>query len=334
MVVINSYSIAIFLTFITMLCWGSWGNTQKLATKSWPFQLFYWDYTFGVLIVSLVLGLTMGSSGTSGRSFIPDLCQASMYAIVLALLGGVVFNIANLLLVAAIDIAGLAVAFPIGIGLALVQGVIVNYIGETNHGNSILLFSGVALVALAIVMDALAYRKLSANQGSTKKGIVLSLLAGFAMGFFYRFVADSMFKDFNTPESGLMSPYTAVFIFSIGILVSNFLWNTIFMYKPIKGEPVKYSMYLTMGTPKLHLIGILGGVIWGLGMSLNIIASGSAGTAVAYGLGQGATLVSAIWGVFIWKEFAKAPKGTNTLLAAMFVLFVAGLSLIIISKLN
>ncbi|HZK95542.1 MAG TPA: GRP family sugar transporter [Prolixibacteraceae bacterium] len=332
MVIINSYSVAILLTIITMLCWGSWGNTQKLATKTWPFQLFYWDFTFGILILSLILGLTMGSAGSGGRSFIPDLFQASLHAILLALIGGVIFNIANLLLVAAIDIAGLAVAFPIGIGLALVQGVIVNYMGETNHGNSVLLFSGVALVALAIVMDALAYRKLSANQGTTKKGIVLSLLAGFAMGFFYRFVADSMFKDFGNPEPGMLSPYTAVFIFSVGILISNFLWNTIFMYKPIKGEPVKYSMYFTMGTPKLHLIGILGGIIWGIGMSLNIIASGTAGTAVAYGLGQGATLVSAIWGVFIWKEFAKAPKGTNILLAAMFVLFVAGLSLIIISK--
>lgn len=275
----------------------------------------------------------MGSTGSSGRSFLPDLFQASLHAILLALIGGVIFNIANLLLVAAIDIAGLAVAFPIGIGLALVLGVIVNYMGETIHGNSVLLFSGVALVALAIVMDALAYRKLSANQGTTEKGIILSLLAGFAMGFFYRFVADSMFKDMGNPEPGMLSPYTAVFIFSIGILISNFLWNTIFMYKPIKGEPVKYSMYFTMGTPKLHLIGILGGIIWGIGMSLNIIASGTAGTAVAYGLGQGATLVSAIWGVFIWKEFAKAPKGTNILLAAMFVLFVAGLSLIIISKL-
>ncbi len=332
MIIINSYSVAILLTVITMLCWGSWGNTQKLATKTWPFQLFYWDFTFGILILSLILGLTMGSTGSFGRSFIPDLYQAGQHAILLALLGGVIFNIANLLLVAAIDIAGLAVAFPIGIGLALVQGVIVNYMGETNHGNSVLLFSGVALVALAIVMDALAYRKLSANQGSTKKGIILSLLAGFAMGFFYRFVADSMFKDFGNPEPGLLSPYTAVFIFSVGILISNFLWNTIFMYKPFKGEPVKYSMYFTMGTPKLHLIGILGGIIWSIGMSLNIIASGKAGTAVAYGLGQGATLVSAIWGVFIWKEFAKAPKGTNTLLAAMFVLFVAGLSLIIISK--
>ena len=333
MIIINSYSVAVLLTIITMLCWGSWGNTQKLATKTWPFQLFYWDFTFGILILSLILGLTMGSTGSSGRSFLPDLFQASLHAILLALIGGVIFNIANLLLVAAIDIAGLAVAFPIGIGLALVLGVIVNYMGETIHGNSVLLFSGVALVALAIVMDALAYRKLSANQGTTEKGIILSLLAGFAMGFFYRFVADSMFKDMGNPEPGMLSPYTAVFIFSIGILISNFLWNTIFMYKPIKGEPVKYSMYFTMGTPKLHLIGILGGIIWGIGMSLNIIASGTAGTAVAYGLGQGATLVSAIWGVFIWKEFAKAPKGTNILLAAMFVLFVAGLSLIIISKL-
>lgn len=333
MIIITSYSVAILLTVITMLCWGSWGNTQKLATKTWPFQLFYWDFTFGVLILSLILGLTMGSTGTSGRSFIPDLMQASLHAITLALLGGVIFNIANLLLVAAIDFAGLAVAFPIGIGLALVQGVIVNYIGETNHGNSVLLFTGVGLVALAIVMDALAYRKLSTNLGTTKKGLILTLLAGFAMGFFYRFVADSMFKDFGNPEPGMLSPYTAVFIFSVGILISNFLWNTIFMYKPIKGQPVKYSMYFTIGTPKLHLIGLLGGIIWGIGMSLNIIASGAAGTAVAYGLGQGATLVSAIWGVFIWKEFAKAPKGTNLLLVAMFVLFIGGLSLIIISKL-
>jgi glucose uptake protein len=332
MVIISSYSVAVFLTIITMLCWGSWGNTQKLATKTWPFQLFYWDYTFGILILSLLLALTMGSVGSAGRSFIPDLLQASFHAILLALLGGVIFNIANLLLVAAIDIAGLAVAFPIGIGLALVQGVILNYMGETSHGNSALLFSGVGLVALAIIMDAFAYRKLSAGHGTISKGIILSLLAGFAMGFFYRFVAESMFKDSANPEPGMLSPYTAVFIFSVGILVSNFLWNTIFMYKPVKGEPVKYSMYFKLGTPKLHLIGLLGGVIWGIGMSLNILASDKAGTAVAYGLGQGATLVSAIWGVFIWKEFAKAPKGTNILLVAMFLLFVAGLSLIIISK--
>lgn len=315
-----------------MLCWGSWGNTQKLATKAWPFQLFYWDYTFGILILSLILSLSMGSTGSTGRSFITDLCQASAYAISMAFLGGIIFNLANLLLVAAIDIAGLAVAFPIGIGLALVQGVIVNYLGESNHGNSALLFSGVTLVALAIIMDALAYRKLSASGGATSRGILLSLLAGFAMGFFYRFVADSMFKDFNNPEAGLLSPYTSVFIFSLGILISNFLWNTIFMYKPFKGEPVKYSMYFKMGSFKLHMIGLLGGIIWCIGMSFNIVASGKAGTAVAYGLGQGATLVSAIWGVFIWKEFARAPKGTNSLLAAMFVLFVAGLSLIIISK--
>lgn len=333
MITINSYPIAIMLAVITMICWGSWGNTQKLATKTWPFQLFYWDFTFGILILSLILGLTMGSTGSSGRSFIPDLAQAGLHAVLLALLGGVIFNIANLLLVTAIDIAGLAVAFPIGIGLALVQGVIVNYMGETSHGNSILLFVGVGFVALAIVMDALAYRKLSASKGTTKKGILLSLLAGFTMGFFYRFVADSMFKDFGNPEPGMLSPYTAVFIFSIGIILSNFVWNTIFMYKPFVGDPVKYSMYFTMGSPRLHLVGILGGVIWGIGMSLNIVASGAAGSAVAYGLGQGATLVSAIWGVFIWKEFARAPKGTNVLIAAMFLLFIVGLSLIIISKL-
>jgi glucose uptake protein len=249
-----------------------------------------------------------------------------------AFLGGAVFNIANILLVAAIAIAGMAVAFPIGIGLALVIGVLVNYVA-TPLGNPFLLFIGVALVAAAIVVDAFAYRKLaSATSKSTTKGILISLLAGFLMGFFYRFVAASMVGDFANPEAGKLTPYTASVVFALGLLVSNFLWNTIFMYKPLAGEKVTYADYFKSGTPKLHLIGILGGAIWSLGMTFNIIASEQAGFAISYGLGQGATLVAALWGVFIWKEF-KGAKGVNGLLAAMFFLFFMGLTLIIISRL-
>ena len=332
MVVIHSYEWAVMLTVITMLCWGSWANTQKMATNRWPFQLFYWNYSIGVLLLSLLLAFTMGSTGTEGRSFINDVSQANISALGSAFLGGAVFNIANILLVAAIAIAGMAVAFPIGIGLALVIGVLVNYVA-TPLGNPFLLFIGVALVTIAIVVDAFAYRKLpSSTSKSTTKGILISLLAGFLMGFFYRFVAASMVGDFANPEAGKLTPYTASVVFALGLLVSNFLWNTIFMYKPLAGQRVTYADYFKLGTAKLHLIGILGGAIWSLGMTFNIIASEQAGFAISYGLGQGATLVAALWGVFIWKEF-KGAKGVNGLLASMFLLFIVGLSLIIIARL-
>lgn len=332
MVVVESYLVAVIMCFITMLCWGSWANTQKLATKKWPFQLFYWDYALGVLLLSLILALTMGSLGSVGRSFLADLDQATSRVLWLAFLGGIIFNLSNILLVAAIDIAGMAVAFPIGVGLALAIGVITNYIA-TPVGNPVVLFIGVALVVAAILIDALAYKRLpTMGQKTPTKGIVISVAAGVLMGFFYRFVAASMSEDFVNLEAGKLSPYTAVVIFSLGLLLSNFLWNSFVMAKPFVGNPVPYRDYFTKGDTRLHLIGILGGVVWGIGMSFSIIAAGEAGFAISYGLGQGATMVAAFWGVFIWKEFKEAPAGTNRLIALMFASFIVGLALIITAR--
>ena len=228
----------------------------------------------------------------------------------------------------------MAVAFPVGIGIALVLGVLVNYVASP-VGDPILLFGGVALVTVAILLDALAYKKLSSQQKSTPaKGILLSVAGGILMGFFFRFVAASMSTDFATPAPGMYTPYGAVFIFAIGIFVSNFLWNSFFMFKPFKGDPVAYGDYFRKGDLKLHMIGILGGVIWCIGMSLSLVASEKAGFAISYGLGQGATMVAAAWGVFIWKEFADAPKGTKPLISFMFMSFIAGLVLIILSRMN
>lgn len=317
---------------ITMICWGSWANTQKLASKQWKFQLFYWDYSLGVLILTLIFAFTIGSFGDVGRGFIEDLKQADAGSFGSALLGGVVFNLANLLLVAAIDIAGMAVAFPVGIGLALAVGVVTNYLAVP-VGNPIVLFIGVFFVVLAIMVDALAYRKLpSKGEKSMKKGLLLSVIAGVAMGFFYRFVAASMSEDMVNPDSGLFTPYSALVIFSIGLLLSSFVFNSILMKKPITGKSVRFKDYFTKGSPRLHMIGILGGIIWSIGMSFSILASGEAGYAISYGLGQGATMVAALWGVFIWKEFKGAPKGTNTLLSMMFIFFVIGLSMIILAR--
>ena len=323
----DSYALAVVLCVITMVCWGSWANTQKLASKSWPFPLYYWDYTIGILLLSLIFGLTLGSNGGEGRGFIEDLSQGTSSSFMSAFIGGVIFNLANLLIVAAIDIAGMAVAFPIGIGIALVLGVIVNYYA-TPLGDPTLLFGGVALVVVAIILDALAYRRLSTgNSGMLKKGILLSVFGGVLMGFFYRFVAAATATQFANPEVGLFTPYSSVFVFGIGIFVSNFIWNTYFMYKPLSGTSSSYGDYFKKGDFKLHLIGVLGGVIWCIGMSLSIIAGEKAGFAISYGLGQGATMVAAFWGVFIWKEFSDAPKGTGRVFCLLFVLFCCVLGL-------
>jgi glucose uptake protein len=327
MYIVSSYSIAVFLCFITMLCWGSWANTQKLAEKSWRFELFYWDYVIGIVLMSLLFAFTLGSFGDEGRSFIPDLAQAEAGKLFNAFLGGIVFNAANILVVAAISVAGMSVAFPVGIGIALVLGVLINYIASP-QGNASWLFVGVGLITVAIVLDALAYRKkASQSKKVPAKGILLAVSGGVLMALFYRFVASSMASNLEQPEAGYLSPYTAVVIFALGILASNFLFNTILMKKPVEGNPVSYSDYFS-GRSKDHLTGILGGLIWSVGMSFSIIASGKAGFAISYGLGQGATLVAALWGVFIWKEF-KQIKGIYGLLISMFILFLGGIVMLI-----
>lgn len=329
MFIVNNYPVAIIFCFITMLCWGSWGNTQKLAGKTWRYELFYWDYVIGLLLLSLIFAFTLGSVGNEGRSFIPDLAQADIKNVGSAFLGGIIFNAANILLATAIAIAGMSVAFPVGIGLALVFGVIINYMGF-QKGDPFFLFLGVGLVTLAIILNALAYKNIASdNKKITTKGIVISILAGLLMSFFYRFVAASMdLNNFENPAQGMMTPYTATVVFSLGVFVSNFFFNTVLMKNPIHGEPVNYKTYFKGKLP-IHLVGILGGIIWAIGNSFNLIAAGKAGAAISYGLGQGATLVAALWGVFIWKEFKGATKKTNLMLTLMFILFIAGIISII-----
>ena len=331
MFIIEQYSTAIIFCIVTMLCWGSWANTQKLAASSWRFELFYWDYVIGILLMSLLFAITLGSMGTGGRSFFDDVRQASNDNIGLALLGGAIFNAANILLCAAIAIAGMSVAFPVGIGLALVIGVLVNYF-DNPVGAPLLIFSGVSLIAVAILLNAYAYRRIG---GQTKnvstRGLVISVIAGLLMGFFYKYVAASMFADFNQPEPGKLSPYTAVVFFSVGIFASNIFFNTILMKKPFMGVPVSYGEYFKGGF-KNHIMGILGGIIWCVGMSFSIIASGKAGPAISYGLGQGATVVAALWGIYIWKEFRNAPGNTNAILNMMLLCYLAGLALLIAAR--
>jgi glucose uptake protein len=332
MFVVHSYPLAVVFCVLTMLCWGSWAVTRKLARPDWRFELFYWDYTLGVLLITLAFGITLGNGGTEGRAFFSDLSQASTASLMSALLGGAIFNLGNILLVAAIDIAGMAVAFPVGIGLALIIGVVINYLAEP-VGNVALLSAGVFFVILAIVLDALAYRRLAgASTGANSaKGLPLAVACGVFMGIFYRFVAAAMYADSAHPTAGKMGSYAAVFVVAVGIVLSSFVWNILAMKKPFVGPPVGFRDYFAGNLPT-HMTGVLGGVIWGTGTSLNLIASGRAGFAISYGLGQGATMIAAIWGVFIWREFRTAPAGTSTLLVAMFAGFLTGLVLIVLAR--
>ena len=171
----------------------------------------------------------------------------------------------------------------------------------------------------------------SEQNSGRNKGIILAIVAGLLMSTFYRFVVKGMDIDnFVSPEVGKLTPYSAIFIFSVGVLLSNFVFNTLVMKKPFVGEPVSYRDYFK-GSFKTHLVGILGGMIWCLGTAFSYIAAGKAGAAVSYALGQGAPMIAAFWGVFIWKEFKGADKKTNLLLGLMFLLFIAGLATIVVA---
>jgi len=332
MFIVEKYSLAVLLCVVTMFCWGSWGNTQKLAAKTWRYELFYWDYVVGIVLFGIMSGFTLGSFGEGGRSFIPDLLQADSANIISALIGGIVFNAANILLSASVSLAGLAVAFPVGVGIALVLGVFVNYFNAPK-GEPVTLFIGVLVIMLAIIFNGIAAGKMKnkGKTGSGNKGILLAVFAGLLMAFFYRFVAASMdLNNFESPASGMLTPYSAFFVFTMGVLVSNFLFNTIIMRKPFLGEPVRYKDYF-QGNFKTHLVGVLGGVIWATGTALSYIAAGKAGAAISYALGQGAPMIAAFWGLLVWKEFKGASKQTNIMLFFMFMFFISGLSLIVIS---
>ena len=331
MFIVGNYLLAVILCVVTMICWGSWGNTQKLAAKTWRYELFYWDYVIGIVLLSIIFGFTLGSIGEQGRGFIDDVTQVNPKSFWSAFTGGIIFNASNILLSASISLAGMSVAFPVGVGLALVLGVFINYFGAPK-GDPVILFLGVLLVVTAIIMNGIASSRMSKGteeQKTRKKGIIIAIIAGFLMSFFYRFVASAMdLTNLENPTEGMLTPYGAFFIFSIGILASNFILNTLVMKKPFVGNPVNYSQYFK-GNFKTHLVGVLGGVIWGVGTAFSYIAAGKAGAAISYGLGQGATLVAALWGVFIWKEFKNSSKATNKLLIWMFILFILGIISII-----
>jgi glucose uptake protein len=345
MIIPATYQFALFLMILSMLCWGSWANTLKLC-PGYRFQLFYWDYVIGLMLATIVWGLTAGSLGHDGPTFLDAVAHTSSRAILFSLLGGVVFNIANLLLVAAIEVAGLAVAFPVGIGLALVIGAVSSYL-IAPAANPLLLFAGVALVTVAIILDAAAYRKREATAKAatgapadrsssggwtTTRGIVLSLVAGVLMGGWYPIATHDLGRG-TAP-----GPYAIAFFFAIGVVLSTIPANLLLMAKPLDGKPPVDGAGYWRASLGWHLAGVFGGAVWCVGAVTNFIASVAhldkpIGPAVSYSIGQGATMVSALWGVFVWREFAGAPRAARMLLVLMFVFFILGLGAVALAPL-
>lgn len=308
-----SYAAAVVLMIVTMLCWGSWANTQKLA-KSWRFELFYWDYSFGVLLTSLLFLVLLGPGFFAISHF--DLSSLQFAHVKSAFLGGMVFNVANILLVAAISLAGMSIAFPVGIGIALVVGTALSFmISPIGHMGFLAL--GVLLILAAILLAAKSYGAIAKQTHKGSKGLVLSVVSGVLMGLFYPLVARSM----AGPEG--LDPYTANVFFSLGLVACNLLANPLLMKNPFEGNKLTLADYCKGGM-RNHVLGLLGGLVWCTGMTLNVVAAHRAGPAIAYAMGQGATLVAAIWGVFIWREFKAAPQ-VNPLLTAMFFCYAFGL---------
>jgi len=331
MFVIQNYYTAIFLCFLAMICWGSWQNTRNLISPTWRFELFYWDFSIGIVLFALIAAFTLGSIEPANRTFMQDIAQAAPRYMLFAILGGFLWNLGTLLLTAGIATTGMAVAFPIGGGIGWILGIVVNYIGQPD-GNPVWLFIGCAIIVCAIFCSMMSYKKMAASRQKSIKGVFYSLVAGLFIAFFYRFVMVSISTNHSPSYTGgQLTPYTSVVIFALGAFICTCIVNPFFMKHPVEGTPLQAKAYFT-GTSKIHLIGMLGGAIWCAGQVLSVMSAGAASPAISYGLSNGAPIVAAIWGIFVWKEFKNAPKGTNVLLFFMFLLYIIGLGMIIYSR--
>ena len=315
-----TFMVALIMTIFSAIFWGSWANTYK-GTKNYAFELFYWDYIIGVVLCSLAVAFTLGSTGTTGESFLANVHATGSENIIYALIGGFIFNIANVLLVAGIAIAGLSIAFPIAIGIAVVEGVVLSYALQPK-GNATYLAIGVGLASVAILFDAFAYKRLQTGGAKvSSRGIIVNVISGLMMGAFAPFVTKSLTVGHT------MTPYNVAVFFAFGAFLCCFVFNPILMRYPLLGEPVSFSGFWK-ASAKDHLLGVLGGITWGLGTCFNFVAAGFAGVAIAYAIGQSSPMIAALWGVLIWKEFRGADTKAWAYLGLMFVTYLGAVAAI------
>lgn len=305
-----------FLMILSMICWGSWANTFKL-TRGVRFELFYWDYAIGLALTAVLVAVFIGRQG----DFPDSLLSVNPKALMWAAASGIIFNLANLLLVAAIAVAGLAVAFPVAIGTALIVGAALTYLVDRT-GAPLYIAAGVTLAAVAVVCSAVAYREQAIQLKVTSRGVVICLVSGLLMASWAPLAAASMQR-----ANGYLSPLASFVVFAVAALASTIPFNLYLMRRPITGAPVSFHGYFSNGI-WWHLLGLSGGAIWSIGTVANLIAGHSAGFAISYAVGQTAPLVASLWGIFVWKEFSGANSKVKRSLVAMFCFYAAAIAVL------
>jgi glucose uptake protein len=362
MILPGSYLLSLILLMLGLVCWGSWANSLKMAGPKWRFELFSFDFAAGVLAVSLIAAFTFGSFGLDGFTVLDDLKLAGKRQDAMALLAGCVFNLGNILMVAALSIGGMTVAIPVSLGIAMVVGALLNHFVRAD-GNILLVLAGCASVIGAVIFDGMAWKRFTsmklaeareaaaalaaqqtegktapAKTGKSKKprkksarGKVLFLasLGGLFLGSFSPLL--TLAKE---PENGI-GPYTVVLMFAIGIAFTTFVYNLFFMNLPMQGAALEFRDYFS-GTGRQHLAGMLGGAVWCVGAIAIFVAGSAEGTAVVSApvtslITGSVPLVGALWGLFAWKEFDGADSSIKILLGVMLFLLLAGVTVIALS---
>jgi glucose uptake protein len=325
------------LLVLCMLCWGTWPIFHKMA-KRYRFELFYFDFGFGMGFVALLCAFTVGSLGFDGFSFTDDLLNARKQEWLLAILAAMIFNFGNMLTLGASSITGIAVAFPLSFGVAMIVGSWMNYLGHPGI-DSALMWGGTMLVIVSLILGSSAYSHLRAMQhetlaraGKTKstrrpsslKGILLSLVGGLVLGTFAPLLLRA-----QDPEDGV-GPYSLLFLFALGVFVSTFIFNLFFMNLPMEGDPLEIADYIK--TPiKNHLFGALSGAVWGIGAVAIFVANSPKGEIHPTGtssliLAQAAPILAALWGWLIWKELKGGDIRVKAFAGLMLVFFAGGLT--------
>jgi glucose uptake protein len=336
---------SLLLLFLTLFCWGSWANTQKLVFK-WRFELYYYDFAVGAAIAILIAVYTLGSANPQELTVSDNMMIAGYRKMAYAIATGLVVNLANIMLVAAISLSGMAVAFPTTFGVGLIVMSISNLLGNQASNNVALLFGGVVLLLTAVLADIFAYRsyldflatqsksgpvlnpgtRLPVRPPNAYLGIILSAVGGIAWGFFFPLIDMS-----RSGENGV-GPYGQAGLIGAGIFFSTLLYVPFFVNFPVQGEAVQVRSYFK-GAKRQHFWGIFGGIIWGIGL-VAVLVEGAAPTPVKTGpvlssaLIYGAPILATLWGLLVWHEFKGAPQSVKMLQLGMIVLFLAGMLLI------
>jgi glucose uptake protein len=315
-----TFVIALLMTILSTICWGSFANTLK-GTKNYRFELYNWDYTLGIFLMALILAFTMGSAYGGPAAFLANTHAADSSNLWYAGTGGFIFNIANVLLIAGIEITGLAVAFPLSIGIALAEGAVLAYILQPK-GNPYLLGAGVLMGVLAVILVGKSYKALRAgSEAVSRKGVIVCVISGLLMGTWAPFVTLAMTRGH------VLTPYSTTVFLTLGALICCCLFNPILMRKPIIGVSLSMGDYFR--TPvSYHFLGLLGGCIWGIGMVFNLVAGAKVGVSISYAIGQASPMVACLWGVFVWKEFSGANAKAKGFLGAMFASYILAIILI------